>query len=220
MDYCRTLWRSDHEVRLSSPPTTTTTHPRHLAQRSNSALLTVPHPQTHTFSESSWQELFKDGNVTQIQWQWQWQIRWQRQRQWQRQRDWKLHIWQSHAPKPIHFLKARDKSYSKTATWHKYKDNDNYKYEDKDKDKDEDAKTIPGTLTVCYIFGILMTRPVQPSTAQNSLARCSNVFKLVQNLFKRVQMCSNLFKTCSNVFKCVQMCSNLLKTCSNKFKCV
>ena len=28
-------------------------HPRHLAQRSNSALLTVPHPQTHTFSESS-----------------------------------------------------------------------------------------------------------------------------------------------------------------------
>ena len=115
LHFCRTPTRSDHEVRLSSPPTT---HPRHLAQRSNSALLTVPHPQTHTFSESSWQELFKDGNVTLIQWQWQWQIRWQRQRQWQRQRDWKLHIWQSHAPKPIHFLKARDKSYSKTATWH------------------------------------------------------------------------------------------------------
>ena len=106
-------------------------------------------------------------------------------------------LWQAHALKPIHFLKAHVKSYSKTATWHKYKDNDNYKYEDEDKDKDEDAKTIPGTLTVCYIFGILMTRPVQPSTAQNSLARCSNVFKLVQ-------MCSNLFKTCSNVFKCVQ----------------
>ena len=33
---------------------------------------------------------------------------------------------------------------------------------------------------------------------------CSNVFKLVQNLFKRIQMCSNLFKTCSNVFKLVQ----------------
>ena len=101
------------------PPTThppPPTHPRHLAQRSNSALLTVPHPQTHTFSESSWQELFKDGNVTQIQRQWQWQIRWQRQRQWQRQRDWKLNFQQSHALKPIHFLKAHVNSYSKTAT--------------------------------------------------------------------------------------------------------
>ena len=36
---------------------------------------------------------------------------------------------------------------------HKYKDKDNYKY----KDKDGDAKTITGILTVCYIFGILMT---------------------------------------------------------------
>ena len=80
-------------------------------------------------------------------------------------------------------------------------DHDNYKYEDEDKDKDEDAKTIPGTLTVCYIFGILMTRPVQPSTAQNSLARCSNVFKLVQNLFKRVQNCSKLVQMCSKLFK-------------------
>ena len=50
---------------------------------------------------------------------------------------------------------------------HKYKDKDNYKY--KDKDKDGDAKTITGILTVCYIFGILMTRQVQPSTAQYSL---------------------------------------------------
>ena len=95
--FCRTPTRSDHEVRLSRPPPPTThpptTHPRHLAQRLKSALLTVPRPQTHTFSESSWQELFKDGNVTQIQWQWQWQIRWQRQRQWQRWRDLKLHIW-------------------------------------------------------------------------------------------------------------------------------
>ena len=73
-------------------------------------------------------------------------------------------LWQSHALKPIHFLKAHVNSYSKTATWHKYKDKDNYKYEDKD--KDEDAKTITGTLTVCYIFGILMTCPDQPSTAQ------------------------------------------------------
>ena len=48
---------------------------------------------------------------------------------------------------------------------HKYKDKDNYKY----KDKDGDAKTITGILTVCYIFGILMTRQVQPSTAQYSL---------------------------------------------------
>ena len=42
---------------------------------------------------------------------------------------------------------------------HKYKDKDNYK----------DAKRRTETLTVCYIFGILMTRPVQPSTAQYSL---------------------------------------------------
>ena len=48
---------------------------------------------------------------------------------------------------------------------HKYKDKDNYKY----KDKDGDAKTITGILTVCYIFRILMTRQVQPSTAQYSL---------------------------------------------------
>ena len=59
---------------------------------------------------------------------------------------------------------------------------------------------------------------------------CSNVFKLVQNLFKCVQIGSNLIKTCSNDFKCVQMglklvqmcqmCSSLSKTCSNVFKCV
>ena len=53
--FCRTPTRSDHEVRLSRPPppTTTTHHPRHLAQRLKSALLTVPRPQTLTFSESS-----------------------------------------------------------------------------------------------------------------------------------------------------------------------
>ena len=82
-------------------------------------------------------------------------------------------LWQAHALKPIHFLKAHVNSYSKTATWHKYKDKDNYKYEDKD--KDEDAKTITGILTVCYIFGILMTRQVQPSTAQYSLEPPSTV---------------------------------------------
>ena len=135
VNICRTPTRSDHEVRLSGPPTH---HPRHLAERLKAALPTVPSPQTQTFSESSCQELFKDGNVTQIQRQWQLQIRRQRRRQRQRERDWKLHFRQSHAPKPIHFLKAHVKSYSKTATWHKYKDNDNYKYKDKDKDKDKD----------------------------------------------------------------------------------
>ena len=54
----------------------------------------------------------------------------------------------------------------------------------------------------------------------------SNGFKLVQNLFKCVQMCSNLFIICSNVLKYVQMCSNMFKhvqTCyklvKNLFKC-
>ena len=36
-------------------------------KRLKAALPTVPRPQTHTFSESSCQELFKDGNVTKIQ---------------------------------------------------------------------------------------------------------------------------------------------------------
>ena len=57
----------------------------------------------------------------------------------------------------------------------KYKNKDNYKDKDKDKHKDEEAKTITGTLTVCYIFGILMTRQVQPSTAQYSLVLPSTV---------------------------------------------
>ena len=48
---------------------------------------------------------------------------------------------------------------------HKYKDKD----EDEDKDKDKDAKTLTGSLTLCYIFGILMTGPIQPRTAQYSL---------------------------------------------------
>ena len=39
----------------------------------------------------------------------------------------------------------------------------------KENDKDKDAKRRTETLTVCHIFGILMTRPVQPSTAQYSL---------------------------------------------------
>ena len=56
---------------------------------------------------------------------------------------------------------------------HKYKDKDEYK--DNDKDKNKGAKRITETLTVCYIFGILMTRPVQPSTAQYSLVPPSTV---------------------------------------------
>ena len=42
---------------------------------------------------------------------------------------------------------------------HKYKDKDEYK--DNDKDKDKDAKRITESLTVCYIFGILMTQALQ-----------------------------------------------------------
>ena len=56
------------------------------------------------------------------------------------------------------------------------------------------------------------------------------MFKLVQNLFKYVQMCSNVFKhvqtcsrlvqMCSNLLKCVQTCSKLVQMCSNGFKFV
>ena len=47
---------------------------------------------------------------------------------------------------------------------HKYKDKDDYK----DIDKDKDASRITKTPTVCYIFGIQVTRPVLPSTFQYS----------------------------------------------------
>ena len=52
-----------------------------------------------------------------------------------------------------------------------------YKYKNnfKDEDKDKDAKRITETLTVCYIFGIPVTRPVQPRTAQSSLVPPSTV---------------------------------------------
>ena len=40
---------------------------------------------------------------------------------------------------------------------HKYKDKDKYK----DNDKDKDAKRITESLTVCIIFGILMTQAFQ-----------------------------------------------------------
>ena len=47
--------------------TNTKTKTKTKTKRLKAALPTVPRPQTHTFSESSCQELFKDGNVTQIQ---------------------------------------------------------------------------------------------------------------------------------------------------------
>ena len=40
---------------------------------------------------------------------------------------------------------------------HKYKGKDKYK----DNDKDKDAEIITKSLTVCYIFGILMTQAFQ-----------------------------------------------------------
>ena len=59
---------------------------------------------------------------------------------------------------------------------------------------------------------------------------CSNVFKLVQNLFKWVQtfsklaqMSSNVFKLVQNLFKCVKCvpaCPRLVQICSNVFKIV
>ena len=64
-------------------------------------------------------------------------------------------------PKPIHFLKACDESYSKIKKEHKYKDKDEYKDNDKDNDKDKDTERITESLTVCYIFGILMTQAFQ-----------------------------------------------------------
>ena len=46
---------------------------------------------------------------------------------------------------------------SKMNKEHKYKDKD----EHKDNDKDKDAERITESLTVCYIFGILMTQAFQ-----------------------------------------------------------
>ncbi len=47
--------------------TNTKTKTKTKTKRLKAALPTVPRPQTHTFSESLCQELFKNGNVTQIQ---------------------------------------------------------------------------------------------------------------------------------------------------------
>ena len=40
--------------------------------------------------------------------------------------------------------------------------------ENKSKDKDNEALRITETLTVCYMFGILITHPVQPTAVQYS----------------------------------------------------
>ena len=48
-------------------------------------------------------------------------------------------------------------SYSKMKREHKYKDYDEYK----DNDKDKDAERITESLTVCYIFRILITQAFQ-----------------------------------------------------------
>ena len=68
-----------------------------------------------------------------------------------------------HGLMAIHFLKAYDNSYSKMNREHKYTDKDEYKDKDKDeyKDNDKDAERITESLTVCYIFGILMTQAFQ-----------------------------------------------------------
>ena len=60
-------------------------------------------------------------------------------------------------PEPKHFLKAYDNSYSKMYKEHKYKDQDEYK----DNDKDKDVERTTESLTMCYIFGILMTQAFQ-----------------------------------------------------------
>ena len=46
----------------------------------------------------------------------------------------KSHFYLPHTPKPIHFLKAYDNSYSKMNIEHKYKDKDEYKDNDEHKD--------------------------------------------------------------------------------------
>ena len=44
---------------------------------------------------------------------------------------------------------------------HKYTDKDEYKDNDKDNDKDKVAEIITESLTVCYIFRILVTQAFQ-----------------------------------------------------------
>ena len=73
-----------------------------------------------------------------------------------------------------HILNQNHPGYSKISKENKYKDKYDYKDEDKDKEKDAKRKTHE-TLTVSYIFGILMTHPVEPSTAQYSLVLSSKV---------------------------------------------
>ena len=195
-------------VCLVHPPTT---HPRHLAQRSKAALPTVPRPQTHTFSESSCQELFKDGNVTQIQRQWQLQIRRRRQRQRRGRQD---NTWNTYS-----VLYFRNPDDSPSPAQH---------CPEQSSKVFKCVQTCSKLVQTCSnVFKLVQNLFKGVQMCSNLFKTGSNVFKLVQSLFKCVQMCSNLFKTCSNVFKlvqnlfkCVQMGSNLFKTCSNEFKCV
>ena len=60
-------------------------------------------------------------------------------------------------PKPIHFLKAYDDSYSKKNREYKYKDKDEYK----DNDKNKDTERTTESLSVCYIFEIGTTPEFQ-----------------------------------------------------------
>ena len=62
---------------------------------------------------------------------------------------------------------------------HKYKDKDEYK----DNDKDKDAERITESLTVCYIFGILVTQAFQAEPPADSeflsLLRISEFFRFI-----------------------------------------
>ena len=60
-------------------------------------------------------------------------------------------------PQTHTFSETYDSSFSNMKNEHKYKDKDEYK----DNDKDKDAERITESLTVCYIFGILVTQAFQ-----------------------------------------------------------
>ena len=59
--------RDTNTKTMTMTNTKTKTKTETKTKRLTAAHRTVPRPQTHTFSESSCQELFKDDNVTKIQ---------------------------------------------------------------------------------------------------------------------------------------------------------
>ena len=169
-------------------------------KRLKAALPTVPRAKTHTFSESSCQELFKNGNLTQIQ---------RRGRQDNTWNTYSVLYFRNpdDSPSPAqHCPEQSSKVFKCVQTCSKL------------------------VQTCSNVFKLVQNLFKCVQTCSKLVQMCSNVFKLVQNLFKCVQMGSNLFKTCSNEFKCVQMgsklvqmcqmCSSLSKTCSNVFKIV